>query len=280
MAVVKVWPGGSSGGFAGPGRKAGDGGAARGIVNGWSLGSSRRLYATLWSIDSTKLGEDGWAITLTVKDTPPNADEWHAARRAFQMRLSRAGIEQQQWVIEWTRKKTPHLHMAVFGPGNVDELAVVAWLQICQARGWSASFKAQHIVRITGANGWLQYVSKHAARGVHHYQREGAPEGWDKTGRLWGITDNWPRELPIEVELERWQFHRYRRLVIAYQRKRMIASGVKPYRALKLGTRFGDKESGAMMGVSGWIPDSISTELLNLAAAAEPRIDYRNWDNP
>lgn len=56
--------------------------------------------------------------------------------------------------------------MAVYGPGRLDAALLVAWLDIADAHGWPVATKAQHIVPIVGATGWLQYVSKHAARAL------------------------------------------------------------------------------------------------------------------
>lgn len=279
MPVVTIYPGGSSGGFAGTGRVAGDDGAKRGEIKGWTQGAQRRLVAWLWSINPDALDRhDGWALTLTVGETPPSAAEWHALRRAFQARLKRHGVELQHWVVEWTAKKRPHMHMAVYGAGRIDIVALVAWLELCDKRDWPVNTRAQHITPITGVSGWLKYVSKHAARGVTHYQRQGAPDGWDKTGRLWGHSGEWPIDEPLKLDLERHEFHEYRRLVLTWQKKRMQREGVPAKVWHKLGRQYGDRDKGAMMGVSGWIPDTVSLMLLELAYQKEVRIDYRNWE--
>lgn len=279
MAVVRIWPGGSSGGFAGPGRKPDDGGAKRGEVNGWSKGAARRLLAWLWSVDAVKLeGRDGWAVTLTMGGTPEHSDVWALARKRLLDRLRYDGVESLQWLTEWTAKGRPHMHMAVYGPGRLDARILVHWLTICDDLGWPASTKAQHIVRITGTTGWLQYLSKHAARGVAHYQRQGAPPGWEKTGRLWGVVGDWPIESPLEVDLERHQFHAFRRHVRRYQKARMRSLGVSTARIHQSGVRLRHPVESPYIGVSGWIPEPVSTALLELAYQTEARIDYRKWD--
>lgn len=276
---------------------------------------SRRLVAWLWSVNPDALSPNGWALTLTTGHTPATADEWHDARKAFLKRLDRAGVSGLQWLTEWTAKGRPHLHLSAFmTPGDLadlDKIALVAWLEICDKRGWPASTRAQHIVPISGATGWLEYVSKHSARGVAHYQRQGAPEGWEKTGKLWGVWGQWPVELPVESDIRDDHFYRYRRLSSQWQRDRMrraarklpctcpgdkTAAGAAPpgrttsaqfrgshdaglfragvqachrhrmLRAAKMiGYRFRDREKGKVMGVSGWIPDSVSYTLLLLA---------------
>lgn len=273
---MKVWPGGSSGGSPGPGRKKNDGGATRGKINGWSRAAQRRLVAWLWSVDATELAHvgDGWALTLTVGETPADSAQWHAARKAFQMRMTRGGATAQQWLVEWTRKGRPHLHMAVYGPGaELGRESLLHWLAVCDKNGWPVSARAQHIVPISGLTGWLKYISKHSSRGVDHYQRQGKPEGWETTGRLWGVAGDWPVLAPIEVELEAHQFHEYRRHVRRYQRAQLRAVGA--HRAARMvGHRHGAKDGGAYMGVSGWIPEHVSLTLVELAAQKEVRLRF------
>jgi hypothetical protein len=66
----------------------------------------------------------------------------------------------------------------------VGRWTVREWLSLAAAYG--AGEVGQAVVPITGALGWSKYLSKHASRGVAHYQRQGTPPGWTKTGRLWG----------------------------------------------------------------------------------------------
>lgn len=280
-ATVRIWPGGSSAGFAGYGSAdALRDRQKRGTIKGWSIGAHRRLLAWLWSVDARELAGvgDGWALTLTVGETPATAADWHSARRAFHKRLERAGVTMQHWVVEWTRKGRPHLHMAAYGPGDLSRVALVAWLEVCDAKGWPVLARAQHIVPISGLDGWLQYVSKHASRGIDHYQRQGAPEGWEKTGRLWGSFGEWPVVGAIELELHGPQFYRYRRLMYGYQRRRLIALGVKPYRAKRIGGRARDQDKGAFMGVSGWIPEDVALSFVDLASEVKPVIKYDDYE--
>lgn len=269
MAIVRVFPGGSSGGFAGPGRAPDDDGRTRGDCVGWSEGASRRLIQWLWSVNPDGLSDDGWAVTLTMGGRPETSDDWHRVRKALMKRLERAGVTRQQWVTEWTAAGRPHLHMAVYGPGRVNVDILVSWLQLCDLEGWDATAAAQHIVPITGVTGWLEYVSKHAARGVAHYQRMGAPDGWTKTGRLWGAWGDWPIEVPVELSLGTRGFYRYRRLVTEWQRQRMRRAGAPASSWRRVGWRMGDKNKGRYMGVSGWIPDAVSINLALLASEAD-----------
>lgn len=277
MAVVNMFPGGVTGGFAGPGR-VGDSRPLRGDVCGWSPSASRRLLQWLMSVNSDALDRpDGWAVTLTVKDCPPTSAEWVAVRRAMLKRVDRLGAVMVHWVTEWTAKGVPHLHMAVYGPGMLDGHILAAWLSVVNARGWEVRARAQHIVPISAAGGWLEYVSKHAARGVHHYQRMGAPAGWSKTGRLWGYRGEWPVSEPATVDLELHEFHEFRRLLRTYHRKKLEGRGGGKY-ARFIGFNYRDKERGRMMGVSGWCPDTIAATFLELALNKVPSIRYDDWE--
>lgn len=267
VPVVKVLPGGSSGGFAGPGRAPGEVRRARGAIRGWSAGASRRNTAFLWSVQTDLLaGLDGFAFTLTLERTPPTSEEWHALRKAFHMRMVRAGSELTHWVVEWTKIGRPHLHMAVYSDGvDLVPRALVAWVEVCAAKGYAVSVRSQHLVPIEGVAGWLEYLAKHASRGANHYQRQGAPEGWERTGRLWGTSGEWPVLEPVEWPMTDAAFWRYRRLHRSYQRAKYRRLG--HYRAMRtVGRNYGDPDGGRRMGVSGWIPEDVSLSLLSLAS--------------
>ncbi len=275
MAVIKLLPNGSSGGFAGPGRSKNDGGNTRDVVRGWSAGSGRRCTAWLWSVNGSLLGDGGYAITLTMGGRPDTADQWHWARKRLMERMKRAGATRQHWVIEWTEESRPHLHMAVWGPSTLPLEILANWIELMQITGWPVSERGQHIVPIHGVEGWLEYVSKHSARGVAHYQRTGAPEGWARTGRLWGHWGIWPVESPEEYDLTDEEFYRFRRMVINHQRKKLLNAGlrwsVNP-RTVAAGTpRTGAKfvgrairlpDSGKYAGFGYWIDGETSFKLL------------------
>lgn len=261
-AVVRIYPGGTSAGFAGPGP---ENPGKRGDVTGWSPAAARRLIAWLWSVAADRLPRSGWAVTLTTGGRPETADEWHAARDALMKRLDRAGYGLQQWVIEWTEAGRPHLHMAVYptreDAKHLPSTAVSAWLAVCDSHGWPAEMVGQHIAPITDVSGWLQYVSKHASRGVAHYQRQGSPEGWTRTGRLWGKWGDWPVDLPIEGDVPSRVFYRYRQLHAEWQANRLREAG-QADAAYRLISRVNAPSQGGRVGVSGWIPRDEAVKLL------------------
>lgn len=282
MPKLTIRPLGTSGGSPGPGRDPDDGGKPRGEVKGWSVGASRRNTAWLQSVDPLGLGNDGWAATFTMGGFPESSDSFHRARRALLARLDRAGLRRHHWVVESTALGRPHLHMALYGPGQLDRVATLAWLEICDREGWPAEFKAQHVVRITDSIGWAQYLAKHASRGVDHYQRNTIPHGWERTGRLWGHGGDWPIPPPLEVELEQAEFYRYRRLALAYVRAKMRKSGVRGKYIRRTGKalRNPDEKRSRWAGVTHWMHEDVSASLVELSLGAKPhlRTDYEWMD--
>jgi hypothetical protein len=265
------------------GSKAGIGGGnpnptKRGKITGWSAAAVRRHTAWLYSIDAPALDGVGLAITLTMKDTPASADDFHAMRRAFMKRVERLGALRVHWVVEWQRRGTPHLHCAVYFPAGQSDLwghqwstvapafVVSSWLAV--AGEYGAQQAAQHYDYIDGALGWLQYLSKHAARGVKHYQRSGHPEGWDRTGRLWGHIGEWPTHKPMKFDLSNEAYWRYRRLVrswtVANARASAVPSRVKYARGMLACPQ---PKLSAVRGVSGWLPEDVTLSLVALLIA-------------
>jgi hypothetical protein len=241
----------------------------RDVVKGWTSAAVRRHTKWLYSIDASCLRGQGYAVTLTVRDCPSSAGEWHALRRRFIKRLERAGLIRFHWVTEWQRRGVPHMHGALYWDdlGLLDALALVlrAWLDVAAAHRPAAG--SQDVKRIDGATGWLQYLSKHASRGVKHYQRSGHPEGWDKTGRLWGYGGEWPVVEPMQFDLDRHAGYRYRRLIRAWTVADARATG-DPARiawARRMLT-CSDPKLSPVRGVSGWVPESVSVALVALLA--------------
>jgi len=242
--------------------------AKRGVVKGWSTAAVRRHTKWLYSIDSDDLDGEGFAVTLTIRDTPGTAADWTATRRSFIRRLERAGLIRIHWLTEWQRRGAPHLHCAIYLRAGTDfltayKLILTAWLDVAGVYG--ASSTGQDIKRIEGVKGWLQYLSKHASRGVRHYQRMGSPVGWEKTGRLWGHGGTWPEEEPLQFVLARSTGHRYRRLVRAWTVADARRSG-DPKR-IKWARRMlacNDPKLSPVRGVSGWVPESVSLSFIVL----------------
>jgi hypothetical protein len=155
---------------------------------------------------------------------------------------------------------------------------VAVWLRL--AAEYSPGRIAQACVPITGPEGWLKYLSKHASRGVAHYQRQGKPAGWEGTGRLWGKSggDSWPVVEPVAGVLDDQAFRRLRRMVRGYvvaearawalqqapgSRQHREAWGRVAWARRML--RCNDRGLSAVRGMSEWVPGSV---LLEMAACA------------
>ena len=151
-------------------------------------------------------------------------------------------------VTEWQRRGMPHLHMAVWfhgldrsshgslqavlggsGPnGSIIEGVDIPlgtdlinlWLKI--ASEGSPSRVSQDVKPITSedAGHWLQYLAKHAVRGVSNYQRHSSniPKEWKgATGRVWRKGGDWPIENRVEVHgLSKKEQYQYRRIFCRY----------------------------------------------------------------
>lgn len=209
MPVVSVYPNGV---------KAGLGGGTiqrnrrrRSACTGWSRGAARRNQEFLWSVDFVASSGEPYSLTLTIpaadagRGPVPDSGEYHSMLGRLLKRLRRLGAIRWHWVIEMTRRHTPHLHMSVwFDPSSRERgstplpVAIrTAWQAITEAEGIRIAQSAQCVKRMETV-GWLQYASKHGARGVNHYQREreALPESWrERPGRMWGYGGDWP---PVE----------------------------------------------------------------------------------
>lgn len=140
---------------------------------------------------------------------------------------------------------------------------------------YGASYRAQHVRPITGAVGWFQYLSKHAARGVKHYQRsaEGIPQAWQSsTGRMWGKVGDWPVRDKIRVNLQDQYgdggYFAFRRLVRSW-RVADARAAADPRRELLARRMLACNEAklSRVRGVSEWIPEAVQDALLaNLAS--------------
>lgn len=240
----------------------------RSTIKGWSAAAVRRHTAWLYSVDAGRLDGVGVAYTLTMRDTPPSADEFHALRRAFIMRLERHGATRIHWVVEWQRRGTPHLHMAVYYPESSTvsledyaARAIFAWTAM--AEEYVARREAQWFSPVHAAEGWLKYLSKHASRGVRHYQRWGHPEGWDRTGRLWGHTGEWPTDAPMVFDMDPAAYARFRRLVRSWRVADARASGdPQRIRYARRMLKCNDRRLSTVRGVSDWIPDEVAAQLI------------------
>jgi hypothetical protein len=134
---------------------------------------------------------------------------------------------------------------------------------------------------ITAALGWFQYCAKHAARGVTHYQRDSSniPEGWHKTGRMWGYRGEWDLAEPLALSCDDGTFYRMRRMVRGWRVADARASGD----AYRLSTARGmlrchDRARSNVRGVSEWITQELMLAMILLAAGDTGTVEYRNQE--
>lgn len=247
--------------------------AKRTHINGWSKSAVRRHTQWLWSINTEKLDGYGYATTLTMRDCPPSSEVFHTLRTSYLKRMARMGAIRTHWVVEWQRRKVPHLHMAIYFDRELTGLErfqlVDHWVQLVGPYGVSRD--AQEANPIESANAWNQYVSKHAARGADHYQRQGKPAGWEKTGRLWGHTGTWPEEEPFTFDVPDEAYFRYRRLVRSWRvaDSRMEKDPLTRARRIRSARRMlrcTDRKLSTVRGCSEWMPQAVTLKLLDLLA--------------
>lgn len=89
----------------------------RGEIQGWTAAAARRNTKFLQSIDPAQLaGREGYALTLTLRESPVSYASWAVLLALFLDRLRKApGIGLVHWVVEWQERGAPHLHMALYG---------------------------------------------------------------------------------------------------------------------------------------------------------------------
>lgn len=250
-------------------------GGPRGRITGWSSGAVRRHKRWLYSVVAPELTGEGDAVTLTLRQCPASHEEWVRLIQTLFDALRRAGMVRWHWVVEWQRRGVPHLHLAVYGPESNGALsrpgyvAVTAWLRIAAA--YEPLSVGQHVTRITGPVGWLKYLSKHASRGVAHYQRTGKPAGWTSTGRLWGYGGHWPTADALTGVIDTRTMWRVRRMVqryaIAQARSAAVYYGARePVKAaaawdsvawLRTMRKCNDRALSSVRGISEWVPGPV-----------------------
>jgi len=276
MPVVRVYQHGFTGGC--PPSNNGHARAKRGAVGGWSSSSTRSNLRFLYSVDESGLTGCGLGATFTVRRCPPDHEAWNGVRRAFLMRLRRAGLIRGHWVTEWQRRGVPHLHGAFWFDGLPSAPLVFDWLEC--ASEYAPAMPAQRITLIRDSVGWFKYLSKHAARGVNHYQRspENIPRAWHKTGRMWGHVGQWPTVEPVREGLSMAEWFRWRRVVRSYRladAREALQASQDSTRARSLRRRVSAARSvlrcperllSPVRGVSEWMPIAVQTRILDLVA--------------
>lgn len=249
--------------------------AKRGTVGGWSNASTRSNTRFLYAVEEQHLTGQGFALSLTLGDCPPSHEDWRQLRERFFQRLRDMGLVRAHWLTEWQRRGCPHLHAAVWLPrvGDVWQVVrlgdriIAAWLAVSSV--YRAGKGGQHVEPINDSIGWFKYLSKHAVRGIRHYQRspESIPKGWRRTGRMWGYLGKWPLRESMRLEMSSQAFHVFRRLVRAWRKADARASGDRRrIRAARTMLSCSDARLSAVRGVSEWL--ELDTQLGLIANVA------------
>lgn len=287
MPVAKLYQHGLSMGT--PPRRPNRNPPKRQSVKGWSAAACRRNTAFLRSVREGDLPGFGLTFTLTVGRCPPSPLEWHRLRKNYIDRLRRAGIHCLHWVTEWQRRKVPHLHGIVYLDPPADDgsfpramgRALAAWIEI--AAPYGAKPSGQHMRVVTDVVGWLQYLGKHASRGVQHYQRstDHVPPAWrGKTGRVWGHVGDWPVREPIALEFNQSAAWPLRRMVRAWRKadaraERDPFTRRKRIRSARGMLRCHDRAKSAVRGISEWIPPTVYDRMLEALHRDGHPIEHR-----
>lgn len=142
------------------------------------------------------------------------------------------------------------------------------WCEL--ARSYGAGLRGQHIEVMTDSIGWFKYLSKHAVRGLNHYQRsaDNIPPGWKKTGRMWGHLGEWPIIDPVRYTFDMQAFWAFRRMVQRWRLADARASGDRyRLRAARRMLQSTDRAAGSVRGVAEWIGTNQAQEFLRHLAA-------------
>lgn len=206
---------------------------------GWTDGVARRQRHFFYTVDKSALVPfAGTSLSLTLRDIPATAADFHRLRTRLFDRLRYAGMSFCHWCVEFQKRGAPHLHMAIYFPDDLTislrgsgdiattktSLAGFAvpeiWCDV--ASDYSPAINCQHAAKIYGIMGWLSYCDAHMCRSVKNYQRQLAtlPDGWkNKTGRMWGYVGNFPTTPPTKHEGESVaEFNKLSRAVVRYRK--------------------------------------------------------------
>lgn len=219
---------------------------------GWTKHAALRNRKFLWSVVPEKLSGYGFSVTHTVR-TCPTPDLWSKwLKKYFRHLRDRYPLTRFHQVTEWQIRGMPHLHAAIWFAGEVqpadgsepervrkpvggsgpngsiiegkdiprpEDLSRI-WLRITKEGGSEIYGQDVKTINTKDAGHWLQYLAKHAVRGVSNYQRSSKnipPEWKGRTGQVWGKGGDWPTENVLEVHgLAKSEEYQYRRIFCRY----------------------------------------------------------------
>ncbi|MEE9322436.1 MAG: hypothetical protein V3U76_18490 [Granulosicoccus sp.] len=263
MPVLTILPHGVTGGFGGSHAAEPP---VRSEINGWSSHSAKRNTKFLRSILHGSLTGYGYALSLTVRYCPNSHTDWQKLRNAFFQRLRRLGVTRCHWIVEWQRRRIPHMHLAIwFDDAMAHNVVIDHWLAVTER--YESRSIAQDVKDIYGYDGWAKYVSKHLSRGLQHAQRcnSARPRGWTKSGRVWGKFGNWTTDAGHRVEMSDDAFWSLRRIIKRYRIAQVRqASEWKSLTFLRRSLKCADPEKSAVIGLNEWIPQQVQLRIIHI----------------
>lgn len=204
---------------------------------GWTAAVARRNSQYLQRIDFERVDGTPYAVTLTLPAWQMEQVTPVVMHRLIDVMikyLRRHGMLHFHWIIEFTARRMPHIHMSVWMADRYEEWdrhlrqyivwdnnesavvsnVVVKWLELTEAEGLHTSSNSQDVQLIDGNEAWLVYIAKHGIRGVKHYQRalDNMPDEWrDGAGAMWGHDRKMPVADDSVLPMDMRAFHQFRR---------------------------------------------------------------------
>lgn len=260
---------------------------------GWTAAVARRNSQYLQRIDFENVDGTPYAVTLTLpawqmEQVTPTV--LHRLIDVMLKYLRRHGMLHFHWIVEFTAKRMPHIHMSIWmndryeewdrslrqyvvwdnDEGRVVANIVIKWLELTAAEGLHVSSKSQDVQLIDGSEAWLVYVAKHGIRGVKHYQRAlvNMPDEWrDGAGAMWGHDRNLPVVDDNILPMDMRAFHQFRREVRKWccAHARMVKDPARRARAIRQARRVnrcGQPRLSVVRPVSVWIPKDVTISIV------------------
>ena len=188
----------------------------RGLSLGWSNAAVNNLKSFLRSVLISKLDGVAYEFTATFRDCPETPAAMHRVRRAFLKRLERRSLLRYIWVCEFQKRGVPHFHFIFYFNSERDKKELLeAWLIV--ARQYEVKEVGLSCQKVHNLRGYYEYMSKHTARGITHYQRQkhNMPKEWrGRQPKMWGysLAESWPVGENVDIT-ELPLFARFRRAV-------------------------------------------------------------------
>jgi hypothetical protein len=193
----------------------------RGLVNGFSPGSRRRMLKRFAQIDRDYLGQS-LLVTLTYPRTfPTESSTYKRHLDTFSKRLQRTFPRSSAiWKLEYQERGAPHFHLIVMGvPFMARAWLSRAWYEIVRSNDERHLRAGTQVQRCNSARKACAYASKYVAK-----ISVGTPVG--HSGRFWGVVgrQNLAKNL-CQWQLDRRGFTRLSRVIrnLAASRRKSTA---------------------------------------------------------